>query len=208
MKLTDSQLIVLTTASQRDDLSIMPLPKTMKGAAAEKVIKSLLAKKLIAEKPVFDVAQEWRTADGIRIGLVITPAGLQAVGLEPVTSEPGADAPAASASLADHASKATKASTAARREKHRRGTRTAPAPKPGRNAKPDANVPRQGTKLAKLVAMLRRPEGATVDRIAKAMDWQRHTVRGAIAGALKRKLGLTVTSEKNDAGSRVYRIAG
>ena len=56
--------------------------------------------------------------------------------------------------------------------------------------------------------MLRRPEGATVDRIAKAMDWQRHTVRGAIAGALKKKLGLTVTSEKNDTGSRVYRIAG
>ena len=56
--------------------------------------------------------------------------------------------------------------------------------------------------------MLRRPEGATIGRIAKAMDWQLHTVRGVISGALKAKLGLKVTSEKNDSGARIYRIAG
>jgi hypothetical protein len=56
-------------------------------------------------------------------------------------------------------------------------------------------------------AMLHRPKGATVDEIAKALSWQPHTVRGAIAGALKKKLGLDVTSEKDDTRGRVYHIA-
>ncbi len=54
--------------------------------------------------------------------------------------------------------------------------------------------------------MLRRPEGATVDQIKQATGWQRHTVRGAFAGALKKKLGLTVTSDKVEGRGRVYRI--
>ena len=55
--------------------------------------------------------------------------------------------------------------------------------------------------------MLRRPEGATIEQIVKATGWQPHTVRGAIAGALKKKLGLTVSSEKTEDEPRVYRIA-
>ncbi len=47
-----------------------------------------------------------------------------------------------------------------------------------------------------MIAMLKRPEGATVEQIAEAMGWARHTVRGPMAGALKKKLGLTITSEK------------
>jgi hypothetical protein len=67
--------------------------------------------------------------------------------------------------------------------------------------------PRTDSKQAKLIEMLRRAEGATVDEIVKALDWQAHTVRGAIAGALKKKLGLKVESEKVDAErGRVYRI--
>ena len=58
-----------------------------------------------------------------------------------------------------------------------------------------------------LIAMLRRPEGATLDQIIEATGWQPHTVRGAISGALKRKRGLEVTSAKNESGERVYRIA-
>ena len=54
--------------------------------------------------------------------------------------------------------------------------------------------------------MLRRKEGATIAQIVAATDWQPHTVRGAFAGALKKKLGLTVTSEKVEVGERVYRI--
>ena len=52
--------------------------------------------------------------------------------------------------------------------------------------------------------MLRAPEGATIDEIVAATGWQPHTVRGAIAGALKKKLGLEVTSEKVEGRGRVY----
>ena len=58
-----------------------------------------------------------------------------------------------------------------------------------------------------MIEMLRRPEGATVDQIMEATGWQRHTVRGAFAGALKKKLGLTIASEKVDGLGRVYRVA-
>ena len=54
--------------------------------------------------------------------------------------------------------------------------------------------------------MLRRKEGATIAQIVAATGWQPHTVRGAFAGALKKKLGLTVTSEKVEGGERVYRF--
>jgi hypothetical protein len=63
------------------------------------------------------------------------------------------------------------------------------------------------TKLAQLEAMLRRPDGATVEQISKSLDWQMHSVRGAMSGALKKKQGLAITSEKADGGRRVYRIA-
>jgi hypothetical protein len=67
---------------------------------------------------------------------------------------------------------------------------------------------REGTKEAQLIAMLRRPEGATIAQVIAATGWQAHTVRGAISGALKKKRRLEVTSAKNEAGERVYRIAG
>ena len=57
-----------------------------------------------------------------------------------------------------------------------------------------------------VVAMLRRPEGATVDEMASATGWQRHTVRGVFSGTLKKKLGLTLASTKEERG-RVYRVA-
>ena len=57
-----------------------------------------------------------------------------------------------------------------------------------------------------VIAMLQRPEGATVDEVASAMSWQRHTVRGLFSGTLKKKLGLTLASATEERG-RVYRIA-
>ena len=56
--------------------------------------------------------------------------------------------------------------------------------------------------------MLRRAEGATIAQIVEATGWQPHTVRGALAGALKKRLGLDVASEKVEGSERVYRIAG
>jgi hypothetical protein len=64
------------------------------------------------------------------------------------------------------------------------------------------------TKLGRLEGMLRRPEGATIGQIAKALDWQTHSVRGAISGSLKKKQGLTIVAEKLDDGERIYRIVG
>jgi hypothetical protein len=66
---------------------------------------------------------------------------------------------------------------------------------------------REGTKQATLIAMLRRPEGADLDEIAEATSWQKHSIRGAISGALKKKLGLEVTSTKDGQGRRIYRLA-
>jgi len=63
------------------------------------------------------------------------------------------------------------------------------------------------SKQDEVIAMLRRPEGATVDEVANATGWQRHTVRGVFSGTLKKKLGLTIASAKEERG-RVYRING
>ena len=73
-------------------------------------------------------------------------------------------------------------------------------------ASPKARTPREGTKQATLIAMLRAPDGATIEEIMAATGWQSHTVRGAMAGALKKKLGLEVTSEKVEGRGRVYRL--
>jgi predicted ArsR family transcriptional regulator len=66
-------------------------------------------------------------------------------------------------------------------------------------------APRQ-TKQATLIAMLSRPEGATINEIATALEWQSHTARGAMSGALKKKQGLVIVSSKDDQRGRVYRI--
>ena len=65
---------------------------------------------------------------------------------------------------------------------------------------------KQPSKQDAVIRMLQRPEGATVDEVANAMGWQRHTVRGLFSGTLKKKLGLTLASAQEERG-RVYRIA-
>ena len=75
-----------------------------------------------------------------------------------------------------------------------------PDPEP----QPDAKRP---SKQDAVIAMLRRPEGSTVDEVANATGWQRHTVRGVFSGTLKKKLGLTIASANEERG-RVYRVNG
>lgn len=65
---------------------------------------------------------------------------------------------------------------------------------------------RDNSKQAQVIAMLKRPEGATIAQICKVTGWQAHTVRGTFAGAFKKKLGLNLISDKGE-GDRVYRIA-
>jgi hypothetical protein len=66
---------------------------------------------------------------------------------------------------------------------------------------------RDNSKQSEVIRMLQRPEGATIGQICTATGWQAHTVRGTFAGAFKKKLGLTIVSDKPQGGERVYRIA-
>ncbi len=186
-RLSDMQLVILSAAAQRDDRNILPLPGSLRGGAAQKVIGALLKRRLIAETVTDQFAKAdpalnriWRNdKDGCAILLHITDAGLSAIGIEP---EGGDNAPKAT----EVAPKDT-------------SDEADPAPK--------ARIPRTGTKQARLIEMLRTEDGATIEEIAAAFQWRPHTVRGALAGALKKRLGLTITSEKVEARGRVYRIA-
>ena len=66
---------------------------------------------------------------------------------------------------------------------------------------------RDNSKQAQVIAMLKRPEGATINQICEATGWQPHTVRGTFAGTFKKKLGLDITSSKEAGGERVYHVA-
>ncbi|WP_291925242.1 DUF3489 domain-containing protein [Limnohabitans sp.] len=66
---------------------------------------------------------------------------------------------------------------------------------------------RDNSKQAQVIAMLKRPEGATIEQICEVTQWQAHTVRGTFAGAFKKKLGLEITSTKEVGGQRIYRVA-
>lgn len=68
-----------------------------------------------------------------------------------------------------------------------------------------AAAPKPKGKLATLVELLRRPDGATIEAMTAATGWQAHSVRGAMSGSLKKAMGLTIASEKTEAG-RVYRV--
>ena len=190
-KLSDTQLVILGAAAQRDDRNVLPLPGSLRGGAAAKVVGALLSRGLIAETPTdsrtkADAALNriWRNdAEGRAILLHITDAGLAAIGIEP---EGGDSAP----TCAD----------------------TAPSAEPPQDTPTEAETApkarrlREGTKQATLIAMLRAPDGATIEEIMAATGWQAHTVRGAMAGALKKKLGLEVTSEKVEGRGRVYAL--
>lgn len=78
---------------------------------------------------------------------------------------------------------------------------------PAKATKAKASAPRQDSKQAQVIEMLKRPQGASIKQVMQATEWQQHTVRGFFAGALKKKLGLPITSDKADGAERVYRIS-
>jgi hypothetical protein len=176
-KLTDTQIITLSAAASRDSREVLPLPDSLKGGAAHKVVGALLSRGLIEEAPAHVAAPVWRTDDGGPVLLRITAAGLDAIGIDPAPEGSDAQVDAGATEAAPKA---------------------APAP--------TGRTPREGTKQAALIAMLRSPDGATIAEVVAATGWQAHTVRGAMAGALKKKLGLEVTSEKIEGRGRVYRL--
>ena len=189
--LSDTQLVILTAAAQRADRNVLPLPGSLRGGAATKVVGALLSRGLVAETATdsrtrADAALNriWRNdEDGRAILLHITDAGLAAIGIERDT----ADSAPTGADAAPEASPLQDAPVAAD-----------PAPR--------TRTPRTGTKQATLIAMLSAEGGATIEEMAAATNWAAHTIRGAMAGALKKKLGLTLTSEKVDGRGRAYMI--
>jgi len=164
-KITETQTLILSRASQQPDRIALPLPDRLRGGAANKVIVPLIQKGFLDEvdADIRKCEPTWRkTGDGHGTTLVITDAGLEAIGLETTTR--------------------------------------LPEPEP---AKPKL---RTGTKQAMLIEMLRAPDGATIAEIVTALNWQKHTARGSISGTLKKRLGLTITSEKIEERGRVYKI--
>jgi hypothetical protein len=217
-KLSDTQAVILSAASQREDGAVLPLPETVqiKGGAVDKVLRSLKTKGLIDPQG----APRGDNSPPLRI----TRAGLRAIGVEteddapagPTAADTGATSADAGTQAIDAAAPVTKADGAAPPAKAgKRANRKARVTKPAQADKP---TPRTGTKQAQMIEMLKRPEGATVEQIAEATGWQHHTIRGAISGALKKKLGLTVEATRtrgvgpNKAGAKgsstVYRITG
>ena len=185
-QLSDTQALILSAAAQRPERIAMPLPESLRGGAAAKVVGAMLAKGLLQEVDADLRKGEpmWReTGDGHGTTLVATDAGLAAIGIEP-----------------EDANTAPVGETDAPTEGPAPETPSEP------DAAPKARTPREGTKQATLIAMLRAPDGATIEEIMVALEWAAHTVRGAMAGSLKKKLGLEVTSAKVEGRGRIYRL--
>ena len=179
-KLSDTQLVFLSEAAQHPERALA-IPDRLRGGALARVVGPLLAKGLVEAVPHRGEMPVYKVEqDRGRTALVITDAELLALGIEPEpATEEASDAEVTEAGLL--ASADGKAADRLRRL-------------------------RTGTKQELLIAMLRRPEGATVPEVVAATGWQPHTVRGTIAGALKKKLGLKIASEKVEERGRVYRI--
>ncbi len=189
-KLTDSQLVILSAAARRKDGTVLPLPRSLKvnKAAATNVLKNLLKNGLVTERPAAADEAHWReTRDGRRTALAITDAGLQAIGVE----------------MDRKTSKQSSSTKPQPRQRSRRVERKLSGAKPKGKTPPAV---RPGTKQALLIDLLKRKKGATIAEIVAATGWQPHSVRGAISGALKKKLGLMVTSGPVEKRGRVYRI--
>ncbi len=172
-KVTETQTAILGAGAQRPDNIALPLPKDLAGAAARMAVTKMIERGWLREVDADLRRREplWReTGDGHGTTLVVTDAGLLAIGMEPVEAQ----------------TKTTILNDAAE------------TPKPP--------VQRKGTKQALLIKMLQAPTGATMEEIVAATGWKAHSARGAMSGALGKKLGLVVVSAKEDVRGRVYRI--
>src|SRR5262249_32358853 len=150
-KLTDTQLVILANGAKRDDGSILPLSKKLKldPDAAAAVFKDLIKKKMIAEQSATQPAAAWRTGeDGHGVMLIVADAGLRAIGLPPVHVPAVAPRPT-------------------RKDRGKsKGKRVRPPSRRQRPAQSDVEsiepAIRAGTKQARVIDLLRRPEGSTI----------------------------------------------
>ncbi|UXU75659.1 MULTISPECIES: DUF3489 domain-containing protein [unclassified Paracoccus (in: a-proteobacteria)] len=182
---SDTQSLILSRAATRPGNLALPLPEGLVGAAAKMVVGKMIARGWLEEVEANLRRGEpmWReTGDGHGTTLIATEAGLEAIGIEPLA-----------------------ASAVASARKARPKPEPVQTPCDTDTAKPVAI--RAGTKQAQIIAMLQRPEGATVSEMVDATGWLAHTVRGSISGALRKKLGLPITAEKVEGRGTVYTLS-
>ncbi|WP_444452262.1 DUF3489 domain-containing protein [Rhodobacter capsulatus] len=180
----DTQSLILSRAATRPGNLALPLPNGLVGAAAKMVVGKMIARGWLEEVEANLRRGEpmWReTGDCHGTTLIATESGLEAIGIEPLVAS---------------------AVASARKAKPKQEAQQ--TPDDTETAKHVAI--RAGTKQAQIIAMLQRPEGATVADMVEATGWLAHTVRGSISGALKKKLGLPITAEKVEGRGTVYRI--
>ena len=174
--LTDTQRQVLEHAAEQPDGGLTWFPDHVKGGARKKVIDGLCNKALIT---------------GVDADWFIAPAGYEALGRIPPALPTTHPDPEVEAALA-----ATEAQWVAEKAE--------PEPQPVVLERQPRT--RENSKQAAVISMLQRPEGATVAQICASTGWLARTVRGTFAGTFKKKLGLTITSEKATGRDRVYRV--
>jgi len=186
--LTDTQRVILAAAAARESGLVLPTPKTLTANSGTLgiVLKSLINRKLVTERPILPDEPVWREdQERHRTTLVISSEGLEAIGIEP---EGGSERDGVASADAEG--------------------KPASMPVVGQSelGKAARGLPKAGSKLNALITSLRSPDGATIVDLTQATGWQSHSVRGTISGNLKKKLKLQVTSVMVEGRGRVYRL--
>jgi hypothetical protein len=199
-QLSDIQAVILSAACAREGGFLLPITAALKGGAVKMVLTSLIKKELAEEIPAEPGQPVWREDEDCNpLTLRATPAAYEALGMGADTGADTAPEEEPATDMADQQElPVTEADTADGEPEEAAATGTQNAPRPRKT--------REGSKQEALITMLKRPEGASIAEITAEFGWQPHTVRGAIAGALKKKLGLEVTSEKVEGRGRVYKL--
>ena len=190
-QLSPAQHAILAHAINHTNGQIDWFPDNIKGGARKKVIDAMFNRALIINDGTnWIVANEGYEALGMTRPVFDGHTGASQVLADEIGTEDPTDAEIGASNNADPEIEAavTAIETAARAEL--KAPRT-----------------RDNSKQATVIGMLKRPEGATIPQIMAATGWLSHTVRGTFAGTFKKKLGLTLASDKGE-GDRVYRIAG
>jgi Protein of unknown function (DUF3489) len=195
IKLTDTQLVLLSAAAQRKDLCLVA-PPTIKGATAQKVTGKLISAGFVKEVKAKASDPAWRRDDesGASYALKLTAAGAKAIAVDDA-AEPE-DAGEASDALANSDPAAILPRLDAKDARPADGVEAS-------RTRPSA--PRGGSKLARVTALLERDHGATIEELIAATGWLAHTTRAALTGLRKRGYAVAIDRSDDKRGS-FYRI--